>query len=154
MNLDILDYLQDPHKSQESPPEPSQHPYKGLFIEEEDVQPVQSQLLVDSSGLEAGSDSRNGPSAKSRKRAAATKALNIEPTLLISLEYCLFIHNHNPHIPDKQHTTSNLKSEWDKIVSNKHDLPQLNTNLMERHWDDLQNEIIWVIGCGKKHLKT
>jgi hypothetical protein len=147
--LDVLDPALNASQTHDSTLAPlQQSPYNdGLFLEDKDDL---SQSAVNSS--------KNTPAVlgrqavgRGRKKAKATKKSILEPTLLISLDYCLYVNVHNPQISVKQRAAS-TKSDWDKIVPSKDDSPYLNTNLMYRHWDELQDKILRIIGNSQWNL--
>ncbi|KAA1113025.1 hypothetical protein PGT21_018922 [Puccinia graminis f. sp. tritici] len=160
MDLDVIDYLLEPSETQESTLGPSQQtPYQGLFFEE--TQPPETQIhRLDALSPPDPDDelcksprtgARRGPMKRSKK-AAATSASNGNGSLLISLEYCFWVNNYNPQIPEKQRAASNCKSDWGKVASNKDALPTLKTNLLERKWEELQEQVLGLIGQDKKNL--
>ncbi|EFP82992.1 uncharacterized protein PGTG_09960 [Puccinia graminis f. sp. tritici CRL 75-36-700-3] len=158
-----LDYLQEPSKTQESTLGPSQQtPYHGLFFEgtqppETQIQPLEALSPPDpddeayKSPRTVRTIVRRGP-VKRSKKAAATSASNDNGSLLISLEYCFWVNNYNPQIPEKQRAASNCKNDWGKIASNKEALPTLKTNLLEQKWEELQEQVLGLIGRDKKNL--
>ncbi|KAA1082068.1 hypothetical protein PGTUg99_012242 [Puccinia graminis f. sp. tritici] len=146
MNFDlhVLDPALDSAHTQDSTLAPLQQtPYHGLILEDEDD-------AIDSS-IEAPAVSGRQSSGRGRKKAKSTRKEVSEPTLHILLDYCLYVNVHNPQISDKQRAAS-TKGDWDKIVPSKDDLPYLDTNLMHRHWDELQDEILRIIGNSQRNL--
>ncbi|KAA1114629.1 hypothetical protein PGT21_016408 [Puccinia graminis f. sp. tritici] len=151
--LDVLDYRQDPPpETQESTLGPSQQtPYEGIFFEETlpDRPEPQSQLpdLPEPDELTETIPPvvRQAPVKKSKK-AAATRGSDCDGSLLISLDYCFYINNHNPLIPKKHCAASNGKTNWGKITPSKDVMPHLKTNLLDRRWDELQDEICQPLG--------
>jgi hypothetical protein len=156
MDLVGFDYLQEPPETQESTLGPTQQtPYEGLFFEETPETRSQAADTPDPDEATATPQTvvRRAPGKRSKK-ATATDASNDNGSLLISLEYCFYINNYNPQIPEKQRAASNCKNEWGKITSNKDALPHLKTNLLTRKWEELQEQVLGVIGPDKKNLSV
>ncbi|EFP83413.2 uncharacterized protein PGTG_08599 [Puccinia graminis f. sp. tritici CRL 75-36-700-3] len=127
MDLVGSDYLQEPPETQESTLGPTQQtPYKGLFFEE---------------------------TPETRSQAVDTPDPD-EATAITQTVYCFYINNYNPQIPKKQRAASNCKNKWSKITSNKYALPHLKTNLLTRKWEDLQEQVLDIIGPDKKNLSA
>ncbi|KAA1096786.1 hypothetical protein PGT21_028669 [Puccinia graminis f. sp. tritici] len=149
-DLDVLDPALDAAQTHDSTlASLQQSPYNGDLFLEDDEDDL-SQSGVDSSKNTPAVSGRQA-SGRGRKKAKATKKSISEPTLHISLDYCLYVNVHNPHISVKQRAAS-TKSDWDKIVPSKDDLPYLNTNLMHRQWDELRDEILRIIGNSQRNL--